>query len=184
VSQTLTFALANNTPNRESRPFKKDEATVPTAAEVDAEAEQKLLKIFGLSHTADTKVGDSYVRGVSGGQRKRVSLAEVLAGRPSVQLWDKPTRGLDANTALEFIKILRVLADVQRNAIVVSLYQAGNVITNLFDKILVLAEGETIYYGPQAEAKPYMESLGFQMLGKRSLTWSFLVSELTGRLST
>ena len=165
VSQTLDFALANNTPHHEARALKDDEATVPSAEEYDTAAKQDLLTIFGLTHTKDTKVGDTYVRGVSGGQRKRVSLAEVLAGRPAVQLWDKPTRGLDANTALEYAKIMRVLADVQRKAIAVSLYQAGNVITNLFDKILVLADGQTIYYGPRAEAQSYMEGLGFEMLG-------------------
>lgn len=48
----------------------------------------------------------------------------------------------------------------------VSLYQAGNAITNLFDKILVLAEGQTIYFGPRKDAQAYMEGLGFEMLGQ------------------
>lgn len=68
------------------------------------------------------------VRGVSGGERKRVSIAEVLTNRATVQAWDNATRGLDANTALEYAKIMRILTDVKRNSTMVSLYQAGNAI--------------------------------------------------------
>jgi ABC-type multidrug transport system ATPase subunit len=79
---------------------------------------------------------------------------------------DRLQQGLDANTALEYTKIMRALADVEKRSIAVSLYQAGNAITSLFDKILVLAEGEAIYYGPRRDAQAYMEGLGFEMLGQ------------------
>lgn len=83
---------------------------------------------FPLARPQDTKVGDAYVRGVSGGERKRTSLAEVLTNRATVQAWDQSTRGLDANTALEYNKIMRTLTDVQQCSTLITLYQAGNAI--------------------------------------------------------
>lgn len=120
-----------------------------------------LLKSMGVSHTHDTKVGNEFVRGVSGGERKRVSIIETLATRGSVQCWDNSTRGLDASTALEYTKAVRALTDIFGIASIVTLYQAGNGIYNLFDKVLVLDEGKQIYYGPLKEARPFMEELGF-----------------------
>lgn len=76
-------------------------------------------------------------------------------------MWDNATRGLDADTALRFNKVLRQLADIERNTTVVSLYQAGNGIYELYDKVTVIAEGRLLYYGPRAEARKYFEDLGF-----------------------
>ncbi|KAB8737501.1 hypothetical protein FH972_026460 [Carpinus fangiana] len=120
-----------------------------------------LLKSVGISHTADTKVGDAYVRGVSGGERKRVSIIETLATRGSVFCWDNSTRGLDASTALEYTRAIRALTDVLGLTSIVTLYQAGNGIYDLFDKVLVLDQGQQLYYGPQEQARPFMEDLGF-----------------------
>lgn len=116
---------------------------------------------MGIAHTDSTKVGDAYVRGVSGGERKRVSIIETLANRGSVVCWDNSTRGLDASTALDFTRALRCLTDAMGMSTIVTLYQAGNGIYNLFDKVLVLDEGKQIFYGPREEARPFMESLGF-----------------------
>ncbi|KAI6762380.1 hypothetical protein HG530_008360 [Fusarium avenaceum] len=120
-----------------------------------------LLRSVGISHTAHTKVGDAFVRGVSGGERKRVSILEVLATRGSVFCWDNSTRGLDASTALEWIKAIRVMTDILGLTTIVTLYQAGNGIYEHFDKVLVLDEGKQIFYGPQRDAVPFMEDLGF-----------------------
>lgn len=121
-----------------------------------------LLKSMGIHHTSDTKVGDEFVRGVSGGERKRVSIIETLATRGSVYMWDNSTRGLDASTALQYTKAIRALTDIFGLASVVTLYQAGNGIYNLFDKTLVLDQGKQIYYGPLKDARPFMESIGFE----------------------
>jgi ATP-binding cassette subfamily G (WHITE) protein 2 (SNQ2) len=129
--------------------------------EYQRESREFLLKSMGISHTHDTKVGNEYVRGVSGGERKRVSIIETLASKGSVYCWDNSTRGLDASTALEYTKAVRAMTDVFGIASIVTLYQAGNGIYNLFDKVLVIDEGKEIYYGPLKEAKPFMEELGF-----------------------
>lgn len=81
-----------------------------------------LLKMLNISHTHQTLVGDEFVRGVSGGERKRVSIAEMMATRARVQCWDNSTRGLDASTALDFIKSLRIMTDVLGQTTFVSLY--------------------------------------------------------------
>ncbi|WVF72570.1 hypothetical protein IAT40_007387 [Kwoniella sp. CBS 6097] len=161
VGRTLDFALRMNTPSEHARlPDEKGgKAMLPKAYQ--DKTKNELLKIFGLEHTHGTKVGDQYVRGVSGGEKKRVSIAEVLTTKASVQMWDNATRGLDADTALKFNKVLRTLTDVERNTTVVSLYQAGNGIYDLFDKVTVIAEGRVIYYGPRGQAREYFEGLGF-----------------------
>src|ERR1700712_4731189 len=109
--------------------------------EYQKESRDFLLKSMGISHTSDTKVGNEFVRGVSGGERKRVSIVETLATRASVLCWDNSTRGLDASTALEYTRAIRAMTDIFGLASIVTLYQAGNGIFNLFDKVLVMDEG-------------------------------------------
>lgn len=120
-----------------------------------------LLRSMGIPHTEETKVGNEFVRGVSGGERKRVSIIECLATRGSLFCWDNSTRGLDASSALEWAKAMRAMTDVLGLTTIVTLYQAGNGIYDQFDKVLVLDEGKQIYYGPRAEAVPFMEEHGF-----------------------
>ncbi|KAL2857058.1 ABC-2 type transporter-domain-containing protein [Aspergillus pseudoustus] len=154
VDQTMTFATRANVP-----------AHLPTGVESSAEyhtgQKEFLLTAMGISHTANTKVGNEYVRGVSGGERKRVSIVECLASRGSIYCWDNSTRGLDAGSALDWARAMRAMTDVYGLSTIVTLYQAGNHIYNLFDKVLVLDEGKQIYYGPRHQARPFMEQLGF-----------------------
>ncbi|KAF7950024.1 hypothetical protein EAE96_007327 [Botrytis aclada] len=154
VGQTIDFAT------RMKVPFHLP-SNVSSAEEYQQANRDFLLKSMGISHTHNTKVGNEYVRGVSGGERKRVSIIEMLASRGSVMCWDNSTRGLDASTALEYTKAIRAMTDIFGMASIVTLYQAGNGIYNLFDKVLVLDEGKQIYYGPMKQARPFMEDLGF-----------------------
>ncbi|PYH97605.1 hypothetical protein BO71DRAFT_466441 [Aspergillus ellipticus CBS 707.79] len=154
VGQTMDFAT------RLKVPFNLPNG-VESAEAYRLETKKFLLESMGITHTNDTKVGNEYVRGVSGGERKRVSIIECLATRGSVFCWDNSTRGLDASTALEWTKSVRAMTDVLGLSSIVTLYQAGNGIYDLFDKVLVLDEGKEIYYGPMAQARPFMEDLGF-----------------------
>lgn len=82
------------------------------------------MAIFGISHTVNTRVGNDYVRGVSGGERKRVSIAEAALSASPLQCWDNSTRGLDSANAVEFCKTLRASADTFDTTSVVAIYQA------------------------------------------------------------
>lgn len=87
----------------------------------DREVLDTLLRMLNIPHTKNTLVGDEFVRGVSGGERKRVSIAEMMATRARVQCWDNSTRGLDASTALDFVRSLRVMTDILGQTTFVSL---------------------------------------------------------------
>lgn len=154
VGQTMDFATKLKVPAHLP-------AETKSVHDYVAETKQFLLESMKIAHTADTKVGNEFVRGVSGGERKRVSIIECMATNGSIFTWDNSTRGLDASTALEWAKALRAMTNVMGLTTIVTLYQAGNGIYNLFDKVLVLDEGKQIYYGPAASAKPFMEDLGF-----------------------
>lgn len=91
VGQTMDFAT------RLKVPFRLPEGVTSDKA-MREETRDFLLQSMGIEHTHDTKVGNEYVRGVSGGERKRVSIIECLATRGSVFCWDNSTRGLDAST--------------------------------------------------------------------------------------
>lgn len=83
------------------------------------------MAMFGISHTKNTRVGDDFVRGVSGGERKRVTIAEAALSYSPLQCWDNSTRGLDSANALEFCKTLRTQADVMGSTAAVAIYQAS-----------------------------------------------------------
>ncbi|KAL4877859.1 ABC-2 type transporter-domain-containing protein [Aspergillus karnatakaensis] len=167
VNQTIKFALRNKTP------AVREEGQ--TRGEFVGRLRDEILGSLGILHTKKTLVGNEFVRGVSGGERKRVSLAEVMAGQSPLQCWDQPTRGLDASTALDFAKSLREAADKQRKTMIVTLYQAGNAIYDQFDKVLVLASGSVIYYGPRQKARAYFEQMGF-VCGRGANIADFLTS--------
>lgn len=108
-----------------------------------------------------------------------MSIAEMMCARSSVCCWDNSTRGLDASTALDYAKSLRILTDVFQLSTFTTLYQAGEGIYDCFDKVLVLDEGREVYFGPIKEARQYMVSLGYADL-PRQTTADFL-SGITGK---
>ena len=162
VGQTLDFALSTKAPGFGGR--------LPGVSKEDfiVQVRDLLLRMLNISHTKSILVGDEFVRGVSGGERKRVSIAEMMTTRARVQSWDNSTRGLDASTALDFVKGLRIMTDVLGQTTFVSLYQAGEGIYDLFDKVMVLNHGRQVYFGPPSEARAYFEDLGFRSLPRQS----------------
>lgn len=134
-----------------------------------------VMASFGLLHTVNTKVGDDLIRGVSGGERKRVSIAEVVLSSSPLQCWDNSTRGLDSATALEFIKYLKIGADLCDASIFVSLYQASQDAYDLFDKVTVLYEGRQIYFGSTKKARQFFETMGYVCVDRQT-TSDFLTS--------
>ncbi|KAK4095235.1 hypothetical protein Purlil1_31 [Purpureocillium lilacinum] len=149
VRQTINFALRNSMSAQNGRP------------ESIRDIVEAIAKLFGLSHALDTPVGGQFSPGVSGGERKRVSIAEVLAAGSSVQCFDNSTRGLDSSTALDFVKALRAFTSIGHKTTLATLYQAGESLYNSFDKVIVLDEGHQAFFGPVSEARKYFEDLGF-----------------------
>ncbi|KAI8247772.1 ZEB2-regulated ABC transporter 1 [Colletotrichum sp. SAR 10_77] len=133
------------------------------------------MAMFGISHTKNTRVGDDFVRGVSGGERKRVTIAEAALSYSPLQCWDNSTRGLDSANALEFCRTLRLQADVMGCTSCVAIYQASQDAYDVFDKVVVLYEGRQIFFGKTTEAKAYFEGLGF-VCPEQQTTADFLTS--------
>lgn len=153
VEQTLAFALDTKMPAKRPGNMSK--------GDFKAHVVSTLLKMFNIEHTRNTVVGDHFVRGVSGGERKRVSIAEMMITNSCILSWDNSTRGLDASTALDFAKALRLQTNLYKLTTFVSLYQASENIYQLFDKVMVIDEGRQVYFGPAKEARAYFEGLGF-----------------------
>jgi len=155
VGQILSFAIDTKTPRRRVQGM--------SVSQFKEDVISTLLKMFNMEHTRNTMAGGvAGIRGVSGGERKRISIAEMMITRSSVACWDNTTRGLDASTALDFAKCLRILTDVYQLPNIVSLYQASENIYKLFDKVMVIHEGKQIYFGPTSKARAYFENLGYE----------------------
>ena len=134
-----------------------------------------VMAMFGISHTRNTRVGNEYVRGVSGGERKRVTISEAALSGAPFQCWDNSTRGLDSANAVEFCKTLRLQTELFQNTCAVSIYQAPQNAYDLFDKALVLYEGRQIFFGRADAAKKYFIDLGFDCVDRQT-TPDFLTS--------
>lgn len=153
VGQTLGFALDTKTPGKRPPGMSKKDFKQKVI--------ELLLKMFNIEHTINTIVGNPFMRGVSGGERKRVSIAEMMITRSTVCAWDNSTRGLDASTALDYAKSLRIMTNIYKTTTFVSLYQASENIYKQFDKVMVIDQGRQVFFGPAQEARGYFESLGF-----------------------
>ncbi|KAK6418598.1 ATP-binding cassette transporter snq2, partial [Oleoguttula sp. CCFEE 5521] len=153
VGQTLGFALETKVPGKRPGGI--------SANEFKDKVVDMLLRMFNIEHTKNTIVGNPYVRGCSGGERKRVSIAEMMITGGAVLSHDNSTRGLDASTALDYTKSLRVMTNIYSTTTFVSLYQASENIYSLFDKVMIIDEGRQVYFGPVKEARSYFEGLGF-----------------------
>ncbi|KAH8686519.1 ABC-2 type transporter-domain-containing protein [Ilyonectria robusta] len=167
VGETLSFAASAHSVRHVPGGVSREEA--------DTMMRNVMMAIFGISHTVDTRVGDDFVRGVSGGERKRVSIAEAALTGAKLQCWDNTTRGLDSGNAINFCKNLRLQADLLGVAGAVAIYQAPQSAYDLFDRVTVLYEGRQIFFGKATEARRYFEELGFHC-PDRQTTPDFLTS--------
>eukprot|EP01087_Luapelamoeba_hula_P000440 TRINITY_DN1032_c0_g1_i1.p1 TRINITY_DN1032_c0_g1~~TRINITY_DN1032_c0_g1_i1.p1 ORF type:complete len:776 (-),score=126.55 TRINITY_DN1032_c0_g1_i1:171-2498(-) len=120
-----------------------------------------VVRELGLSGCAKTKVGSPDARGISGGQRKRVSIGMELITEPSVLFLDEPTSGLDSSTAYHLVQTLKKLASVGRT-IVTTIHQPSTDMFNMFDRVLVLSNGHIVYNGRPSEVISYFSKLNFK----------------------
>ncbi|XP_074188036.1 ATP-binding cassette sub-family G member 8 isoform X2 [Rhinolophus sinicus] len=113
-----------------------------------------------LRQCANTRVGNTYVRGVSGGERRRVSIGVQLLWNPGILILDEPTSGLDSFTAHNLVKTLSRLAKGNR-LVLISLHQPRSDIFRLFDLVLLMTSGTTIYLGAAKHMVQYFTALGY-----------------------
>lgn len=167
VGETLEFAALMKTPQNRPMGVSREEYAKHV---VDV-----VMATYGLSHTKNTKVGNDFIRGISGGERKRLSIAEVTLVQASIQCWDNSTRGLDAATALEFISSLKTSASILNDTPLIAIYQCSQNAYDLFDKVIVMYEGYQIFFGSSQRAAAYFKKMGF-VCQDRQTTPDFLTS--------
>ncbi|KAK9142055.1 hypothetical protein Syun_011455 [Stephania yunnanensis] len=137
------------------------------------------LKILGLDICKDTIVGDTMLRGISGGQKKRVTTGEMIVGPTKTLFMDEISTGLDSSTTYQIVKCLQHITHYMDATIVVSLLQPAPETFDLFDDVILLSEGQIVYQGPMEHVLEFFKSCGFQC-PERKGTADFL-QEVTSR---
>jgi ABC-type multidrug transport system ATPase subunit len=119
-----------------------------------------MLTLLGLSGSENTIIGDSSMKGVSGGERKRVAVGMQLITDPGLLFLDEPTSGLDTLNAFNVVATLKKLA-LKGKTVVATLHQPSSEIFHMMDDLIVMAGGEIVYCGRADDAVGYFASLGF-----------------------
>eukprot|EP00756_Hemistasia_phaeocysticola_P006888 Hpha_TRINITY_DN14037_c0_g1::TRINITY_DN14037_c0_g1_i1::g.44019::m.44019 len=165
VEKTFQFAAEMGTP---------DEYRTPdmTRDKLNKMVVQLVLHLLSLDHVKSTVVGNDLLRGVSGGEKKRVSIGEVVLMRSSLICLDGWSRGLDSAATLRICRHLRTLANLFKFSIVVSMYQVGPEMLAAgkgFDNVLILSKGRQLFFGPTAQAERYFKKQGIERPPRRTL---------------
>ncbi|KAB1215069.1 ABC transporter G family member 26 [Morella rubra] len=147
VEETLVFAAYLRLPSYMSRQHKYARV-------------EMIIKELGLERCRNTRIGGGFVKGISGGERKRTSIGYEILVDPSLLLLDEPTSGLDSTSANRLLITLQGLAKAGRT-IITTIHQPSSRMFHRFDKILMISEGYPVYYGRTRESMEYFSSLRF-----------------------
>eukprot|EP01018_Ginkgo_biloba_P019511 Gb_31556 [translate_table: standard] len=148
VRETLVYAALLTLPRELSKQEKIDRA-------------DRVINDLRLERCIHTNIGSPFVRGVSGGERKRVCIGHELLMDPSLILLDEPTSGLDSTTALRITQLLKNIA-LQGRTVVTTIHQPSSRVFHSFDKLILLSEGRLLYFGKATGALDHFSSLGFK----------------------
>jgi ATP-binding cassette subfamily G (WHITE) protein 2 len=151
VTETLIFTALLRLP---ASSFTKKEKVSRAEAVIDQ---------LGLTKCKNTIIGGKIIRGISGGERKRVSIGQELLMNPSLVFLDEPTTGLDSTVAKRIVLTLWELAKGGRT-VVMTIHQPSSRLFYMFDKVLLLSEGSSLYFGKGEWAMEYFSSLGYAPL--------------------
>eukprot|EP00122_Pirum_gemmata_P018603 Pgem_evm1s17427 len=121
----------------------------------------EVIDMLGLSICRSTIIGDHMHRGISGGQRKRVSVGIELLARPRLLFLDEPTSGLDSVSAASLCALLRDLAHSGECTIITTIHQPQTKIFHMFDDLILLKAGKIFYYGGATEVTDFFAECGF-----------------------
>jgi ABC-type multidrug transport system ATPase subunit len=144
VRQTMTYAAELRMPQKVDHKIR--------VARVN-----KILDMLGLAEHAGTLVGNENIRGISGGQLKRLSIGVEIVNLPDLIFLDEPTSGLDSSISYEVMAAVRNLAN-QNRTVICTIHQPSPITYFLFDKLLLMAEGRVIYFGPARDVVNYFSS--------------------------
>ncbi|KAA8521077.1 hypothetical protein F0562_011770 [Nyssa sinensis] len=147
VTETLLFTALLRLPNSLSRDEKVQHV-------------ERVITELGLTRCRNSMIGGPLVRGISGGEKKRVSIGQEMLINPSLLLLDEPTSGLDSTTAQRILTTVKRLATGGRT-VITTIHQPSSRLYHMFDKLMLLSEGCPIYYGPASTALEYFSSIGF-----------------------
>ncbi|XP_022886614.1 ABC transporter G family member 26 isoform X2 [Olea europaea var. sylvestris] len=147
VEETLVFAAFLRLPSRMSRRQKYERV-------------EMIVRELGLERCRHTRIGGGFVKGVSGGERKRTSIGYEILVDPSLLFLDEPTSGLDSTSANKLLQILQGLAKAGRT-IITTIHQPSSRMFHMFDRVLLISEGYPVYYGKARESMQYFSSLRF-----------------------
>ena len=148
VKETVTFNALLRLPKDKSREEK--------LVQVD-----RVLSIFGLSDVQNSWIGSAEKRGISGGERKRVSICNELVSSPRLIFMDEPTSGLDSFTALTICEALKEYAERGRETILMTIHQPRLNLLRLFSAIIILSQGKIVFFGSVDEALDHFARLGY-----------------------
>ncbi|KAG8629316.1 hypothetical protein KVT40_003181 [Elsinoe batatas] len=148
VRETLNFAARLSLPNSVSK--------MERIQRIDA-----LVTAFGLQNQSNNLIGTPIRKGISGGQKRRVSVAAQLITSPKILFLDEPTSGLDSAASFEVISFVKDIAKKHNLIVIASIHQPSTSTFAMFDKLLLLSQGTTAYSGPVSEVQPYFDACGF-----------------------
>lgn len=132
-----------------------------------ASKEQRVFEVekeLGIHHIRDSLIGseEGKGRGISGGEKRRVGIACELVTSPSILFLDEPTSGLDAFNAYNVVECLVTLARNYKRTVIFTIHQPRSNIVALFDRLVLLAQGRTVYSGPFVDCQHYFDSIGYE----------------------
>ena len=117
--------------------------------------------LLGLTKALDNMVGSAMIKGISGGEKRRLSLGNEIITNPSILFLDEPTSGLDSATAFKVVRILSRLASTYQRTILCTIHQPSSDIFHIADDLIVLADGRTIYHGEIEHMVPFFSRIGY-----------------------
>jgi ABC-type multidrug transport system ATPase subunit len=122
---------------------------------------QSVIDEMGLRVCEHTMVGDLFHKGISGGQKRRLSIAIELLSNPSVLLLDEPTSGLDSSSTYNVMKFIVRLCEAEGKTVVCTIHQPSSLVYEMFTTVMILSAGQTVYCGPRGDALDHFASIGY-----------------------